>query len=184
MSVCSPLRGGYPIPGLAWGGVTPCQVWLQGYPILGLVGGTQGNPLTRSGWGTPADLGWGPPRPGMGYPPQTWDGVPSSPWTWDGIPPHNGEKTDIPKYKYYLPSYYPGLAGGVPHPRFGRGYPGYPLTRSGWGTPPDLGWGPPGPGMGYPSRPGMGYPPQHSEHLIRGGRYASCVHAGGLSCDD
>ena len=32
------------------------------------------------------------------------------------------------------------------------------------------------------------YPPspartdQHSEHLLRGGRYASCVHAGGLSC--
>ena len=31
----------------------------------------------------------------------------------------------------------------------------------------------------------MGYPPQtdqHSEHLLRGGRYASCVHAGGLAC--
>ena len=32
----------------------------------------------------------------------------------------------------------------------------------------------------------MGYPPpnyteQHSEHLLRGGRCASCVHAGGLS---
>ena len=34
----------------------------------------------------------------------------------------------------------------------------------------------------------MGFPPsppnhQHSEHLLRGERYASCVHAGGLSCD-
>ena len=29
----------------------------------------------------------------------------------------------------------------------------------------------------------LGTPPQHSEeHLIHGGRYASCVHAGGLSC--
>ena len=33
----------------------------------------------------------------------------------------------------------------------------------------------------------MGYPPcqetdQHSKHLLCGGRYASCVHAGGLSC--
>ena len=60
--------------------------------------------------------------------------------------------------------------------------------------------------MGYPPRPEMGYPPdlrwgtpylrwgtpptwdplpiteQHSEHLLRGGQCASCVHAGGLSC--
>ena len=41
--------------------------------------------------------------------------------------------------------------------------------------------------MGYPPRHGTGYPPppetdQHSEHLLRAGRYASCVHAGGLSC--
>ena len=61
--------------------------------------------------------------------------------------------------------------------RSGQGTPGpgmgYPLDLE-KGTPPDLGWGTP--------RPEMGYPPQHSEHLIRGGRYASCVHAGGLSC--
>ena len=38
---------------------------------------------------------------------------------------------------------------------------------TGWGTPP----------------PWLdGVPPHHSEHLLRGGRYASCVHAGGLSC--
>ena len=60
-------------------------------------------------------------------------------------------------------------------------------------------WGIPGPGLdggGYPI-PGLdgggvspttmtrwGNPPphQHSEHLLRGGRYASCVHAIGLSC--
>ena len=50
---------------------------------------------------------------------------------------------------------------------------------------------PPHPGL-YGVRPvqdWMGYrtPPcqeieQHSEHLPRGGRHASCVHAGGLSC--
>ena len=70
-----------------------------------------------------------------------------------------------------------GGGGGVPHP------------RSGWGggprVPPQI-WDrvpPPGPGMGYPPAPGTGYPPpnlglgippppQHSDHLIRGGRYA------------
>ena len=34
-------------------------------------------------------------------------------------------------------------------------------------------------------RPGMGHPPiigQQMEYLLRGGRYASCVYAGGLSC--
>ena len=53
------------------------------------------------GWGTPqTDLGWSTPRKTWdGVPPgQTWDGVPPS---WDGVLPHNGEQTDIPKYKYY-----------------------------------------------------------------------------------
>ena len=49
---------------------------------------------------------------------------------------------------------------------------GYPPSRTRWGTP----------------HPGPHAPPpgqetdQHSEHLLRGGWYASCVHAGGLSC--
>ena len=48
----------------------------------------------------------------------------------------------------------------------------------------------PQPGMGFP-HPEMGYPPardgvppgigQQMEYLVRGGQYASCVHAGGLS---
>ena len=38
-------------------------------------------------------------------------------------------------------------------------------------TPASVGTSPP------PSRTD-----QHSEHLLRDGRYASCVHAGGLSC--
>ena len=106
----------------------------------------------------------------------------------------------------------PGLAEGVPRvppdqvwmgypPRPGTGYPhgpgmGSPRT---WNRVPSQTWdgvpSQPGtryplrPGMGYPSRPGIGYPPDlrwgtppFSEHLLRGGRYASCVHAGGLSC--
>ena len=97
--------------------------------------------------------------------------------------------------------------GGAPHPRSGPGgggtpsqvWPGgVPYPRSGWGgyrgSPqpgqegvpwPDQTWDgvpPLGPGTGYPPGSGMGYPPWHSEHLLRGGRYASCVHAGGLSC--
>ena len=68
----------------------------------------------------------------------------------------------------------PGLdgGGGVPQPGFDGGwYPSQAWMVGGTcGTP----W------------PGLdGVPPphhKHSEHLLRGGRYASCVHAGGLSC--
>ena len=77
--------------------------------------------------------------------------------------------------------------GGV-HP---SGWWGYPLPRSGhWGTRSQVRTG------GYP---GIGYPPpdrpsprsgqggvfqleQLVVYLPRGGRYASCAHAGGLSC--
>ena len=58
--------------------------------------------LCCSALGTPAS-------PGMGYPPPpvTWMGVPPLPLVDQmGYPPTNGEQTDIPKYKYYLPSYY------------------------------------------------------------------------------
>ena len=94
---------------------------------------------------------------------------------------------------------YPGrggtLAGGYP----GRGVPwlggtlagGYPGLGEG-GT---LAGGYPGRG-GVPWLGGGGYPArggtlpggrgtqlgQHREYLLHGGRYASCVHAGGLSC--
>ena len=57
------------------------------------------------------------------------------------------------------------------------------FTLAGGGVPnPDLGWG----GTTWPGLDGGGGTPhpleQHSEHLLRGRRYASCVHAGGLSC--
>ena len=62
-----------------------------------------------------------------------------------------------------------------------------PQSRSGWGegVPPIQGWGTPlaRSGRGFP--PPNGVPPwigQQMEYLIRRGRYASCVHAGGLSC--
>ena len=61
------------------------------------------------------------------------------------------------------------------------GYPGqvqmgrYPLSRDGVGTPS-------GQGRYPPSRVCTPRIEQQMEYLIRGGRYASCVHAGGLSC--
>ena len=64
------------------------------------------------------------------------------------------------------PGGYPG--GGYPGGYPGRGVPwwgvprsGTPLGRSGWG----------GTQLG-----------QHRKYLLHGGRYGSCVHAGGLSC--
>ena len=62
----------------------------------------------------------------------------------------------------------PRSGRGIPHPADG-GYPrmeGYPLSKTGWGIPP-------------PEAPSP--PHQQSEHVLRGGRCASCVHAGGLS---
>ena len=81
---------------------------------------------------------------------------------------------------------FPGPGGGTPFPG-PVGYPfsgpggGYHLPRSRWGGTPF-----PGPG-GYSlprSRWGYPLPEQHSVYiyLLRGGRYASCVHAAGLSC--
>ena len=64
-----------------------------------------------------------------------------------------------------------------PHPGGGEGTPsswgGYPLPRSRGGTPSSW-WDVP--------QQGVPPPEQHSVYLLRGGRYASCVQAGGLSC--
>ena len=101
------------------------------------------------------------------------------------------------------------MGGGVPHPRSRQGgaHPGYPPP----GVPPAWkgvpAWGTPLPGRGVPAQstplpgrghlpgvppptwqgaPAQGTPPpqqeQHSVYMLCGGRYASCVHAGGLSC--
>ena len=109
-------------------------------------------------------MGYPLPRSGLGgtpiwlmegtlwYPhPQDWDG--GTPiQTWKGIPPSR-----------------PGMGVPPPPSRPGRGYPH-----------PDLGWGTPpiqvrSKDRGYP------LPDQHSVYLLRSGRYASSVYAGGLS---
>ena len=115
------------------------------------------------GGGTPARSRWGYPGQvqtvGGGYPSQVQMGGGGTPaWSgWGGYP----------------------LAGmGYPPARSGQGYP----PPAGMGYPPSqvrMGWG------GVP--PGTdGVPPpntrQQMEYLIRRGRCASCVHAGGLSC--
>ena len=81
------------------------------------------------------------------------------------------------------PGGYPGwggtLAGGVP---WLGGYPGQGGTLAGgypcWGG--TLAGGVPWLG-GYPGGGGTQLG-QHREYLLHGGQYASCVHAGGLSC--
>ena len=69
---------------------------------------------------------------------------------------------------------------GVPHSRSGCKVPptwdGVPPSSTGWGTP-HLVWV-------TPTWTWDGVPPpnqeteQHSEHLLHGGQYASCIHAG------
>ena len=95
----------------------------------------------------------------------------------------------------------PGQDGGVgtqPSPDRGVPQPGQDggYHSQGWGTPPIQGWGiPPVQRWGTSSsrdgvpppipHPEMGTPSsvgQQVEYLIRGGRYASCIHAGGHSC--
>ena len=88
---------------------------------------------------------------------------------------------------------------GTPQLGEDRGYPsqgmpahGTPLgqVRMGGGVPQPGGHLPgvppqPGEDRGVPQPEGAPPPPgtgQHMEYLISGGRYASCVHAGGLSC--
>ena len=82
-----------------------------------------------------------------------------------------------------------GGGGGVTPVRSRWDTSMYSVGRSGWGVPemgypqarngvsPCQGWGTPQAREGVP--PGIG---QHMEYLIRSERYASCVHAGGLSC--
>ena len=61
----------------------------------------------------------------------------------------------------------PHQAGGGGYQRWGTPQPGQDIGYPRWGTP----WQDGVPGGG-----------QQMKYLIRRGRYASCVHAGGLSC--
>ena len=76
------------------------------------------------------------------------------------------------------PEGYPGW--GVPWPGgYLWGYPGGTLARGGTLAGGYPGWGVPWPGVPCWGGTHLG---QHREYLLHGGRYASCVHAAGLSC--
>ena len=79
------------------------------------------------------------------------------------------------------PRYLPPAKVGTPSPTVKVGTP--PPVRSGRREGVPQGTYTPGQGRYSPSQgrspPGIG---QHMEYLIHCGRYASCVHAGGLSC--
>ena len=134
------------------------------------------------------------PRSGQGGTPcQVWlGGTPSQVWT-GGYPiqglDRRGTWSTLDQVRMGYPlTPRPGTRSTPDQVRMGYPYP----PRPGMGYPPDLGQGTPtpqGPEMVYPWDLGWvppqtwdGVPPQHSEHLLRGGQYASCVHAGGLSC--
>ena len=76
----------------------------------------------------------------------------------------------------------PHLGGGYPYPimlcNISQNAMGQPL---GGGVPCQV---QPGGVPPHPARLGQGGTQlgQHREYLLHGGRYASCVHAGGLSC--
>ena len=155
------MVGGVPQPGLDGGGGTPVRSgWYGGYPSqVWMVR----YPARSWWWGVPQPGldGWEVPQPGLdggGYPSQvwmvggTWSTLPSQVWMVGGVP-------SVPPW--------PGLDGArvprVPPSPWLDGYSPHP--------PPHHDW------MGYPPPPH-----QHSKHLLRSRRYASCVHAGGLSC--
>ena len=88
--------------------------------------------------------------------------------------------------------YYPiRLVGGTPFPGLDRGSTpagldrGVPHPADGGGTPPVKGappWQGVCPHQGVPPTRVPPPPDQHSVNLLRSGRCASCVDAGGLSC--
>ena len=112
------------------------------------------NPIWLTG-GTPILPDWGYPLPrsGQGVPQIGWD-TPIQ--TWNGGTPHPDLGREYPPVQTWK-----GVTPPPPHPDLGRGYPIYPGQV---------------PGGGYPQLE------QHSVYFLRGRRYASCVHAGRLSC--
>ena len=112
------LTGGYPHPRSGWG-VSPLQVWMEGYPFPGLDGGG-GFPLPRSGFGG------GYPVPGLdsGVPSsQVWTGVPHC-QIWMGVPTTSGLDGSTPTVQTW--------EEGTPYPDLGRGTP-HPGQVPGWG---------------------------------------------------
>ena len=131
-----------------------------GTPQLGLDGGGHPgyatSPPARSGWldggripgVPPARSGWGYPFQGLGggTPSQVWvGGTPSLVWVGVPIPGlHRGTLSQVMVGLHHPRSGWWGVPRVCPLPKPGLdgwmvgGYPGYPLARSGWGTPHPL----------------------------------------------
>ena len=174
----TPIGTGWVPPCVRTGWSTLCSDWMGVFP------------LWLDGVPHPADSDWGVPhlvdvgdtlgypiRTGWGTSPSGLDGVPLC-WDRMGIPPSGlvvyppiGTGWDIPCWDWM----------GVHPPCWD--WMGLLPIGTGWGTLLS--------GLdGVPQFPPFwldgGSPPhqetkQQSEHLLRNGRYASCVHAGGLS---
>ena len=113
----------------------------------------------------------GPPRGDPGQVPPGGDPgqVPPPGGTQVRYPPRGGPRSGTP-----------GGGGGVTGSGTPLGYPGQVPPRggvTGSGTP--RGGGVPGSGTPWGGGTRVG---QQKEYSLHGGRYASCVHAGGLSC--
>ena len=195
------ILGGYPIQ--LMGVPIPCPD--RGYPKQQTAGG--GTPFQVL-LGVPHQAGGTPSQVQVGGTPSSWWGVPHSRSIrrqqhskhllcsgWYASCIHTGVLSSVRRnicvYTFHIHSLpiigTPSSWLGVPH------------SRSKWVVPHPVGGGYPipGPGRGYPisgldgvppNCPGLdGDPPsirrqQHSEHLLRSRQYASCIHAGGLSC--
>ena len=145
-------RRGVPHPALDGGG-TPARSRKGGYPIQPWTGGTP----ARSRWGYPSQVHmWGTPYQRWGTPQVQTGGTPGTAHQgW--VPPARSRWG------------YPSLMG-VPHPLQGDTWATTRLDLVG-GWYPSLMAPPPPP----PRRLGQ------QEYSLRGGRQASCVHAGGFS---
>ena len=176
------LMGGRGTPIWPKGGVPPSGWW--GYPHwdwMGYKGNWQGwldkwgAPIWLMGGSTPIwPMGGGrgiPLSDPRGVPPSGWWGYPH--WDWMGYKGgwQGWLTSEVPPSGWWGGSTPIWLMRSYPHWDWTR----YPPLRLNGGTP-------------HPSGLDAGNPPPHqetdqqSEHLLCSGRYASCVHAGGLSC--
>ena len=180
------VQVGVPLQRSRWGGAVGVR---QVCPPPGQIPGWGGTPQPGQipGWGGEA----GQVLPWLGQIPGRWGGYPPGQVRYQdgGSDPRTGGAEWVPPWPGQISGW------GVRSQDWGCRV-GTPLARS------DIRMGGQIPGLGgqggYPSpwpgqiqdggwvrsQDGGGYPllEQHSVYLLHGGRYASCVHAGGLSC--
>ena len=114
-------------------------------------------------------------------PSQVWMGGTPSNWRVGGEGLYPLPRSGQGGYLSQLMGVTPSQVWRVPH---WRGYPAWKGVPASRGYPPARGTPQQGvpPGGGTPLAGATSLPEQHSMYLLRGGRCASCVHAGGLSC--